>query len=75
MLKFQDRPIRQKLLIITVATTAVALVLAGLGIVLADSILFRGYLRRDLTTLAQIVADNSTAALAFNDPDSAAKSP
>src|SRR5579864_8650766 len=73
MLHFRDRPISQKLVIITMATTAVAMLLAGSGIVLADAILFRGYLERDLSALARIVADNSTAALAFEDPNSAAQ--
>src|SRR5579871_600250 len=71
MFSLRNVPIRQKLLLITVATTATALLLAGLGIVLADSVLFRGFLQRDLSALAMIVADNSTASLAFNDPDSA----
>ena len=39
----------------------------------SDSILFRGYLQRDLEALAGIIADNSTAALAFNDPEAAAE--
>ena len=73
MLRFGDRPISQKLVIITMATTAVAMLLAGAGIVLADAVLFRGYLQRDLSALARIVADNSTGALAFEDPDSAAQ--
>ena len=51
MLRFRDRPIRQKLVIITMATAAAALLLAGWGIVTADSFLFRGYLRRDLSAL------------------------
>lgn len=71
MQPFRDRPIRQKLAITTLIATAVALLIAGTGIVLADWVLFRGYLRRDLTALTRIVADNSTAALAFNDPDAA----
>ena len=71
MLRFNDRPISQKLVIITMVTTTAALVLAGLGIVISDSLLFRRYLERDLSTLARIVADNSTAALAFDDPASA----
>src|SRR5277367_782542 len=73
MTKFRDRPIGQKLVIITMATTAVAMLLAGAGIVLADAILFRGYLQRDLSALTRIVADNSTGALAFEDPGSAAQ--
>src|SRR4051812_48001387 len=71
--RFRDRPIKQKLVIITLATAGAALVLAGLGIVLVDSVLFRGYLRRDLTVLARVLADNSTAALSFNDPEAAAQ--
>jgi PAS domain S-box-containing protein len=73
MRTFRDIPIRQKLVIIIMLTTLAALLLAGVGIVGADALLFRGNLRRDLSALAQIVADNSTAALAFNDPRSAAE--
>jgi PAS domain S-box-containing protein len=69
MRAFRDRPIRQKLAIMAFATTALALLIAGTGIVVADWILFRQSLRRDLTALTRIVADNSTAALAFNDPE------
>jgi PAS domain S-box-containing protein len=69
----RDRPIRQKLVIITMMTTAAALLIAGAGIVSADSFLFRGYLQRDLTALTSIVADNSTGQLAFDDPESAAQ--
>lgn len=73
MRSFRDRPIKQKLVITTMVTTTVALLVAGSGVVLADSILYRDYLRRDLSSLARIIADNSTAALAFNDSDSAAQ--
>ncbi len=60
-------------MVIIMATTSAALLLAAFGIVLTDSILFRGYLRRDLSALARIIADNTTAALAFDDPKSAAE--
>src|SRR5450631_1632234 len=73
MASFRDIPIKQKLVITIVVTTAVALLLAGVGIVVFDTIVFRRYLERDLSALASIIADNSTAALAFNDPDSAAE--
>ncbi|MBV8569714.1 MAG: PAS domain S-box protein [Acidobacteriaceae bacterium] len=53
------------------ATTAIALLVAGFSIVVADSLLFRLYLDRDLSALAKIVADNSTGALAFGDTDAA----
>ncbi|HWE53654.1 MAG TPA: ATP-binding protein [Bryobacteraceae bacterium] len=73
MLNFRDIPIRQKLMVIVMATTTVALLLAGGGIVIFDSILFRGYLERDLSALSRIIGDNSTAALSFNDPRAAAE--
>ena len=65
---FRNRPIREKLIIIVMMTSTSALLLAGVGVSISDAILFRGYLERDLAALAEIVADNSTAALAFNDP-------
>jgi len=68
---FRDIPIRQKLMVIIMSVTASALVLAGSGIIVADSILFRAAMQRDISALAQIVADNSTAALAFEDPRTA----
>lgn len=70
--RFRDIPIRQKLLVIILATTAVTLLTSGLGIVLADSILFRGSLERDMVTFAHVIADNSVAAVAFNNPRAAA---
>ena len=71
--RIQDVPIRRKLLVITVVTTAAALLLSGAGIVLADSFLFRGYLERDLSALARMTSDNSTAALQFEDPSAASE--
>jgi PAS domain S-box-containing protein len=71
MRSIRDIPIKRKLMIIIMTTTAAALLLAGVGIVAFDLILFRGYLQRDLNAVAGIIADNSTAALAFNDPQSA----
>jgi len=73
MQSFRDRPIKQKLVITTMITTTVALLVAGLGVVLADSVLYRAFVRRDLSATAKIITDNSTAALAFNDPNSAAE--
>ena len=71
MRSIRDLPIKQKLMIIIMATTAAALLLSGVGIVAFDLVLFRGYLQRDLSALGGIIADNCTAALAFNDPQSA----
>ena len=73
MRTFRDTPIRKKLLIIVMVTTTAAMLLAGLGIFTFDSVLYRRGLERDLSALAQIIADNSTAALSFNDPEAAAQ--
>jgi len=70
---FRDRPISEKVIILTMVTTIAALLLAGVGIVMVDSLLFRAGLKRDLAALARIVADNSTAALSFDDPEVAAQ--
>jgi PAS domain S-box-containing protein len=69
---FRDAPIRQKLLLIIVATTGLALLMAGIGIVTMDTLIFRREMQRDLQTLAQIAGDNSSAALVFGDPKAAA---
>ncbi len=73
MRAFRDMPIKQKLMVTIMLTTSVALLLSGAGIVVVDYFLFRGYLQRDLSALSRIVADNSTASLSFNDPQSAAE--
>jgi two-component system, cell cycle sensor histidine kinase and response regulator CckA len=72
-MRVRDLPIRQKLLTIMLVTTGTALLLAGVGIVISDSILYRTRIQRDLSTLATIIGDNSTAALAFDDPRVAAE--
>ena len=66
-----DIPMKQKLMVITMATTTTALLLAAIGILTFDAFLFRRSLKRDLSTLSRIIADNSTAALAFDDPGAA----
>jgi PAS domain S-box-containing protein len=71
--RIHDLPIRRKLMVITMVTTAAALLVSGVGIVVSDSVLFQSSLERDLTALTQIIGDNSTAALAFEDPSAAAE--
>ncbi len=60
-------------MLIIMGITTAALLLSGIGLIALDSIFFRGLLTRDLSALGQITADNSTAALAFNDPHAAAE--
>ncbi|HUB31427.1 MAG TPA: PAS domain S-box protein [Bryobacteraceae bacterium] len=64
----RDLPIKQKVLVIVLVTTAAALLLAGVAIVATDAVLFRIRMERDLSTLADIVGENCTAALTFDDP-------
>lgn len=73
MKQLQDVPLKQKLIVIALVTTGTALLLAGVGNVIVDNLLYRAYLQRDVTVLARVIADNSTAALAFNDPKAGAQ--
>jgi PAS domain S-box-containing protein len=68
---FRDISIRQKLLVIIVASSGVALLLAGAGIVFWDRLLFRDSVEEDLVALAEIVAENSTGAVSFGDAQAA----
>ncbi len=67
MRTLRDLPIKQKLLGIIIVSTTAALLFSGTAIVAADSFLYRSRLQHDLSSLARLVGDNSTAALAFND--------
>ncbi len=73
MHSFRDIPIRQKLMVVTMLTTTAALILAGVGTMVSDSVLLHASLARGVSSLAHIVADNSTAAVAFDDPRAAAE--
>jgi PAS domain S-box-containing protein len=73
MKAFRDMPIKQKLMLILMSVTTASLLLAGLGIIIVDSLLFREAMQRDVEALGRIVADNSTAALSFDDPGDAAE--
>src|ERR1700759_3880937 len=63
----QRAPIRQKLMLIAVLTTAGTLLLAGTAIIYFNMVRFKEEMKRDLTSLADIVAQNSTAAVSFQD--------
>jgi PAS domain S-box-containing protein len=60
-------------MVITMATTATALVLAAVGIVAFDAAFFRRSLMSDLSALSRIISDNSTAAIVFDDPRTASE--
>jgi two-component system, cell cycle sensor histidine kinase and response regulator CckA len=71
MRTLRDAAIKQKLVALIMVTNATALVLAGVAIVITDSVLFRVTMRRDLTALASILADTTTTALTSGDPRAA----
>jgi signal transduction histidine kinase len=71
MNSFRDRPIKQKLMVLILVITTAALLLSGFSLVVIDAILFHSYLTRDLSTFSRVIADNTTASLAFDDPVSA----
>ena len=71
MRAFRNFSIQRKLTLIIMATSSVALLLASAVFSTYDHYTFRHATVHDLTTLADIIGSNSTAALAFNDPDSA----
>ena len=63
--------IRHKLVVAMMLTSVTVLVLAGAALVVFDIVSFRRALVRTLLTRAQILAANSSAALAFQNPDDA----
>jgi C4-dicarboxylate-specific signal transduction histidine kinase len=68
----RDVPIQRKLTIISMLTSGLALLVAGLAFGAYEQVVFRGSMVDRLSITASMVADNSSAALTFNDPASAA---
>jgi signal transduction histidine kinase/ActR/RegA family two-component response regulator len=64
---FRDLPIRRKLLLTTLTSTAAALVLATGGFLAWDIAQFRSAVRQDMTGQSVVLAQNSAAALTFGD--------
>ena len=71
--RIRDLSIKQKLTLITMVTTSVTLLLAGVTYVVYDLTTFRQAMTRDLGILGQIIGTNSTAALAFDDEKAATR--
>ena len=71
MTPLRNTPIKGKLTVITMLTSGVALLLACAAFVGYELMVFRAGIVGELSTTAAIVGDNSAAALAFDDPDSA----
>ncbi|MBW1931792.1 MAG: response regulator [Deltaproteobacteria bacterium] len=71
MRKFRDVPIRTKLMLIMGMTAGIALLLAISAMVVNEYTSTRHTVAEELSSLADVVAWNSAAALAFNDTNAA----
>ena len=69
--RFRDLSIRGKVMLLTCAASIVAVFAVAVGLYIFQIRNFRQTFQAELQTLAQIMADNSAAALAFNDAKTA----
>ncbi|MEW6186412.1 MAG: ATP-binding protein [Thermodesulfobacteriota bacterium] len=69
----QPQSIRSKLILLTLGISLSALIFTCISYIIYDRITFKQKMVRDLETLSDIIGGNCEAALAFYDPDSAAK--
>src|SRR5688572_29233766 len=67
----QDLPIGRRLNTIILLTTGAALALTCAAFFTYELLTYRQATIRNLTVLGEVVADNSTAALAFSNPEDA----
>jgi signal transduction histidine kinase/DNA-binding response OmpR family regulator len=68
MQAFRDISINRKLTAIIMLTSILVLLMSSISFVTNDLIGFRQGMVEDLSTLAEVIGSNSTAALTFNDP-------
>lgn len=71
MRSIQNISIKQKLTLIILLICSIALVLACAVLITYDQIIFKESMKRNLTTLAEIMGKNTTAALIFNNEEDA----
>lgn len=72
-MNFSDLSIRRRLRLIIMTTTTIALLLAGGASVVVDFVSLGQITERDVNTLANVIAIDSTAPLTFRDHDSASE--
>ncbi len=68
---FKNLRLKQKIILIAVASASIALLPACLMFILYERETFPKIMLKNLSNLAQLVGDNSNAALSFNDPKTA----
>jgi PAS domain S-box-containing protein len=71
--QFQDLPIQRKMLVMTLLICGAVLCVAIAALFTFQVLNFRSNFQRDTATLAVIIVNNSTAALAFKDDKTAAE--
>jgi signal transduction histidine kinase/CheY-like chemotaxis protein/uncharacterized membrane protein affecting hemolysin expression len=69
--RFRDISIKRKLTAIIMIASTVALLLVSAGFVTYELVTFRQTMTHDLSTLAEIIGNQSTAALTYGDKDTA----
>jgi len=70
-MSLKDLPIQRKLMALALVTSGVVLLLTTSAFLAYDFLTFRQNMVKQFTTLGQVIAANSTAALAFNNHDDA----
>lgn len=70
-MRFRSLPIQRKLMAIVLGTSAIVLVLTCTAFIAYELLTFRQNSRQQLATLGEVIATNSTAVLAFANPDDA----
>jgi PAS domain S-box-containing protein len=70
-IRLRDTPIQRKLTLVILLTSSFALLLMGMALITYELVTFRRSLAVNIGVLAEIIASNSTAALAFEDPKNA----
>ena len=68
---FSRLPIHQKLVVTALAVSTAALAVASLGLLLIDIWLFRATARDEVASLARLIAENTAAAVSFDDVEAA----
>src|SRR2546423_15589763 len=73
MPSFRDSPIRGKLMVVTVLTSALTLLFVCIAFVAYELVTYRESTLQRISSQAEIVGYNIASALLFDDPESASK--
>ena len=71
MRAFRNAPFRRKLVALTSLVSILVAIVACAALIVGHALTFRGDLARDLSSLARVIGDSCSAALLFDDRESA----